>query len=182
MVKPKPLRITASFDDRNDDDVIGELGKTDYFLLKGGKVDLEPFRHKSVQPPVKKPQKKTPGIKKEVEPDLIAQYLEHKYQTVRDFVAKRSLLRQDKNKSMRSKGYNSESIQYQSFTDEIEPQEMLKQNKEKQSRLLEAIRQRKNFSTDQRTLHQNRTTDDTKLQRIDTFGYTKSVDDTPVLH
>lgn len=131
---------------------------------------------------MKKTKKKVSSSKKEFEPDLIAQYLEHKYQTVKDFVAKRSLLRQDKNKSMRTRGHNSESIQYQSFTDEIEPQEMLKQNKEKQSRLLEAIRQRKNFSSDQRTPHQNRTTDDTKLQRIDTFGYTKSVDETPILY
>lgn len=160
-MKPTPL-WTRSFDAR--DKAVDNLGMTDYFLLKKGAVDLEPFRHKSVVPKhsqdSQNKEKKKKNAKKETEPDLIAQYLEHKYQTVKDFVAKRSLLRQNKNRSLREPAEISaeKSMENMSLGDQLQA------NKLKQSQLMAKIREQ--MATDR----------EQKLIRADTFGNQKSAD------
>lgn len=184
-VQPKDEKTARSLEIKPEPELIEHFGKTDYFLLKGGRVELDQFRQKKVtDAPKKTVKKQTKSKLEEDEQGLIAQYLKHKYLTLKDFVAKRSLLRQHKNRSIRLKELHSSSSVHKSFNGDTEPQELLIQNKEKQKRLLEAIRQKRSQMNegDFSKRPQFMTYDETRLKRIDTFGPTKSVDESPVKH
>lgn len=134
--------------------MIDELGKTDYFLLKGGRVDLEPLRHRSVQDYQKKSDKKPKAKPKLDEKDFITQYLERRYENGRNFAAKRSLLRQHKFRVMRireDKDHASNLSTQKSHHEDFEPHELIVQKKEKEKlkTLLEAIRLIRTVSVEQ---------------------------------